>query len=159
MLGLVSHDLSSHYLKGTGGIRCEKATNACQKLVAKDVPVYHLEGGILAYLDEVPEHESMFDGECYVFDQRIAVTYGNQPSTSYKKSCYACRHPLSSEDLLHPDYVEGLSCSRCIDKLTDKQMERFEQRQRQIELARKHGQLHILDPKYDTRANGGVSAK
>lgn len=131
----------------TGGIRCEKATNSCLNMVPEDVSVYHLEGGILAYLDSVKPDDSLYDGECYVFDQRVAVTYGLEPSKRYFSSCHACRHPLSVEDMERDDFVNGLSCRWCVDKLTDKQMERFSQRQRQIEIATKNGQLHIHDPK------------
>lgn len=130
----------------TGGIRCEKATNACQKLVSPGVPVYHLEGGILAYLDEIQPKDSLFDGDCYVFDQRVAVTYGNQPSTKFTDSCKACRHPLCREDLDDPSFVEGLSCRWCINQLTDKQRERFASRQRQVEIARKRGIEEFFDP-------------
>ena len=135
------------WISGTGGIRCEKATSACLQLVPKDIPVYHLEGGILAYLDTIPPEQSLFDGECYVFDQRIAVTYGLKASQRYKTSCHACRHPLSEDDTHREDFVEGLSCRWCVGKLTEQQKARFEARQRQIELARKKGQVHIFDPK------------
>lgn len=130
----------------TGGIRCEKATNVCQKLVPEDVPVYHLEGGILAYLDEIKPEESMFVGDCYVFDQRVAVTYGNRPSTKFTDSCKACRHPLSKDDMESQAYVEGLSCSWCVDKLTEKQRERFASRQRQVQIARDRGVEEFFDP-------------
>ena len=131
----------------TGGIRCEKATNAAMQLIPKDIPVYHLEGGILAYLDEVSEKESMFDGDCYVFDQRVAVTYKNKPSTTFRQKCHACRHPLSNQDLERQDYKHGVHCRYCIGTLTDKQEERFAQRQKQIQLALEKGQKHIHDPK------------
>jgi UPF0176 protein len=134
-------------LEGTGGIRCEKATGACLQLVPKDVPVYHLEGGILAYLDTIPPEKSLFDGDCYVFDQRIAVTHGLIPSTKWKDSCKACRHPLSTEAMQRDEFIEGLSCQYCAGHLTDKQRERFEARQLQIELARQRGEVHIHDPK------------
>ena len=117
------------------------------KLVPPTMPVYHLEGGILAYLDEIQPSESLFDGECYVFDQRIAVTYGNEPSKKYKASCHACRHPLSQQDLQHSDFMEGLSCRYCVGNLSQKQLDRFAQRQRQIELAKSKGIQHIHDPK------------
>lgn len=119
----------------TGGIRCEKATSACLQLVPKDVPVYHLEGGILAYLNDIPREESLFDGDCYVFDQRVAVTYGLQPSSNYQQSCHGCRHPLSIDDLKRDDFVEGVSCRYCTDHLNEKNQERYLARQRQIELA------------------------
>ncbi|KAG7354561.1 hypothetical protein IV203_003917 [Nitzschia inconspicua] len=119
----------------TGGIRCEKATSACLKLVPKDVPVYHLEGGILAYLNDIPPEQSLFEGDCYVFDQRVAVTYGLQPSTIYQQSCHGCRHPLSNDDLKRDDFVKGVSCRYCSNSLTERKVERYAARQRQIELA------------------------
>jgi UPF0176 protein len=130
----------------TGGIRCEKATNMCQRLVPKNVPVYHLEGGILAYLDSVKPDDSMFEGDCYVFDQRVAVTYGNKPSTRYVDSCKACRHPLSREELEGEEYVEGLSCRWCYDKISDKQKDRFAMRQRQVQIARERGVEEFFSP-------------
>ena len=132
---------------GTGGIRCEKATSAALQLVPQNVPVYHLDGGILAYLDSIPKDESLFEGECYVFDQRIAVTHGLRPSTQYKDSCHACRHPLSVQDIQRPDFVKGMSCRHCIGSLTEKQKIRFASRQHQIELASALGKVHIHDPK------------
>lgn len=131
----------------TGGIRCEKATNAAMQLIPNDIPVYHLEGGILAYLDEISEEQSMFDGDCYVFDQRVAVTYKNRPSTTFRQKCHACRHPLSNKDLEREDYNHGVSCKYCVGQLTHKQEERFSQRQRQMELALKEGRQHIHDSK------------
>ncbi len=131
----------------TGGIRCEKATNAAMQLIPKDIPVYHLEGGILAYLDDISQEESLFDGDCYVFDQRVAVTYKNQPSTIFRQKCHACRHPLSNTDLEREDYNHGVSCRYCVGNLTKKQEERFAQREKQIQLALKKGQQHIHDPK------------
>jgi len=131
----------------TGGIRCEKATNAAMQLIPGDTPVYHLEGGILAYLDEVPEKEGLFDGDCYVFDQRVAVTYKNRPSETFRQKCHACRYPLSNQDLERDDYRNGSSCRHCVGQLTGKQEERFAQRQRQMELALNAGRRHIHDAK------------
>lgn len=135
----------------TGGIRCEKATNACLQLLSKNsgIPVYHLEGGILAYLDEYAnkQNESLFNGDCYVFDQRIAVTYGNEPSTTFKEKCHGCRHPLSNSDIRRDDFLKGISCRYCAGKLSTKQYEKFSQRQKQMELALKRGKQHIHDPK------------
>lgn len=119
----------------TGGIRCEKATSACLQLVPKDVSVCHLEGGILAYLDDIPPEQSLFDGDCYVFDQRIAVTHGLKQSTTYQQSCHGCRHPLSNDDVKRNDFVEGVSCRYCTETLTERKQERYVARQRQIELA------------------------
>jgi UPF0176 protein len=143
---------------GTGGIRCEKATNAAMQLIPNDIPVYHLEGGILAYLDEVSEEQSMFDGDCYVFDQRVAVTYKNRPSTIFRQKCHACRHPLSNQDLERDDYKHGFSCRYCAGQLTHEQEERFAQRQRQMELALKEGRQHIHDPK-EQSATGSETKK
>jgi UPF0176 protein len=131
----------------TGGIRCEKATNVCLKMVPQGSEVFHLEGGILNYLDSIKPEESLYKGECYVFDQRVAVTYGLKPSEIFSRSCHACRHPLSIEDLKRDDFIEGLSCRWCVDKLSEKQRERFAQRQKQILLARQKGIPHIHDPK------------
>jgi len=136
----------------TGGIRCEKATNAAMQMVPRDVPVYHLEGGILAYLDEVSPTDSLFDGDCYVFDQRVAVTYRNRPSQTVRHKCHACRHPLSNDDLEREDYHHGVSCRYCAGRLTEKQEERFAQRQKQMELAIRVGRKHIHDP----REGGGA---
>lgn len=130
----------------TGGIRCEKASSLAKKLFP-DKPVYHLEGGILAYLDHVPEAQSTFQGECYVFDKRVAVTHGLRPS-EYYVACFACRQPLSPEDREESTYKEGISCKYCVDAATDKQKQRFEDRNRQIELAARQGKLHIRDSKY-----------
>jgi UPF0176 protein len=101
----------------TGGIRCEKASAYCrQKLAKHNVPIYHYEGGILRYLQSVTPEESMYDGECYVFDQRVAVHGSNlQPSTEYT-SCYACRHPLTSRDRQRTEFKEGISCPFCFNR-------------------------------------------
>ena len=101
----------------------------------------------MAYLDDISEDQSLFDGDCYVFDQRVAVTYKNRPSTNFRQKCHACRHPLSNKDLERIDYVHGLSCKYCVGQLTGEQEERFAQRQRQMELALKEGRQHIHDPK------------
>merc|ERR1712157_369389 len=135
----------------TGGIRCEKATSYAlyHNLFGPSIPIYHLEGGILSYLNKVPSDKSKFKGECFVFDQRVSVCHGLQSSTSYTQ-CYACRMPLKiGEDTDDNDdrYVFGLSCKYCYDNLTEDQRERFYDRQRQIDLANKKGRLHIHDPK------------
>jgi len=135
----------------TGGIRCEKATNICLQLIPKNnnISVYHLEGGILAYLDEFADkkEESLFEGDCYVFDQRVAVSYGNKPSTIFQEKCHACRHPLSCDDIKRDDFVKGLSCKYCVGTISEKQREKFIQRQKQMELALENGKQHIYDPK------------
>ena len=119
----------------TGGIRCEKSTSfvLSRKLFPEDVPIYHLEGGILAYLANVSEEESMWRGECFVFDQRVSVKHGLVPSEKYH-ACHGCRRPVSNFDRAGPDYVHGICCKHCRGDLTDKQLERFRERQRQQDL-------------------------
>ena len=123
----------------TGGIRCEKSTNY---LIGQGVAeVYHLKGGILKYLEEVPAEESLWQGECFVFDQRVSVGHG-LAAGSYNL-CHACRRPLSDEDKQSPAYEKGVSCARCVGECTDADRERFRERQRQIELATARGQTHL----------------
>lgn len=125
----------------TGGIRCEKSTNY---LLGQGVEeVYHLQGGILKYLEDVPETESKWDGECFVFDGRVSVGHGLREG--HHKLCYACRRPLEPEDLRHRDYEPGVSCHQCIGETSEADRERYRERQRQIELARKRGDTHIGD--------------
>jgi UPF0176 protein len=132
----------------TGGIRCEKATSLAIATQAfpSEIPIYHLEGGILAYLDEVPRKESLYIGECYVFDKRISVSHGLIPTTQFTQ-CHACRSPILWEDTERDDFKEGVSCRYCIDSITDKQRRRLEERQRQMELSEKLGTPHLYDPK------------
>lgn len=133
----------------TGGIRCEKSTSytLAAKVFPKDVPIYHLEGGVLAYLDSHPdENQSKWKGECFVFDQRVSVTHGLKASSKYH-ICHACRKPIPKEDMQGDDFVEGISCKYCKDIATDKQKARYEERQKQIEIAKKKGTVHIHDPK------------
>ena len=123
----------------TGGIRCEKATNY---LLSQGIEeVYHLKGGILGYLEEVPEDESLWHGECFVFDQRVSVCHGLKEG-SYGL-CYACRRPLGNDVRDHADYEPGVSCPSCIGEFSDVDRARFRERQRQIELARSRGTQHI----------------
>lgn len=112
----------------TGGIRCEKAT-ALLKQKGFD-QVYHLRGGILKYLETVPAEQSMWQGDCFVFDGRVAVGHGLQVSDHVM--CFACGWPVSVEDQQHPDYVFGIHCPRCVDEITDEQKERFAMRQQQM---------------------------
>lgn len=133
----------------TGGIRCEKSTSytIAANVFPKDIPVYHLEGGVLAYLEAHPdEKQSKWKGECFVFDQRVAVTHGLKPSTTYH-ACYGCRRPISLDDMKRPDFVEGVSCRYCKDVASEKQRNRFQERQKQIELSQIKGCRHIHDPK------------
>jgi len=129
----------------TGGIRCEKSTAYLKEQGFDEV--YHLDGGILKYLEEVPEEQSLWQGECFVFDQRVAVKHGLQQG-SYDQ-CYACRMPLSQEEMASPLYVKGLSCPHCHDQITPEQRASFEERQKQIELAKARGEKHIRDGKVD----------
>lgn len=119
----------------TGGIRCEKSTNW---LMAQGVAqVYHLKGGILKYLEEVPESESLWQGECFVFDGRVSVGHGLKPGNT--GLCHACRRPLRPGDRDHPDYERGVSCPQCRAEYTDADRARFRERQRQADLARSRG--------------------
>jgi UPF0176 protein len=123
----------------TGGIRCEKST-AYMKEQGYD-EVYHLEGGILKYLEEVPEEESLWEGECFVFDSRISVGHGLKEGPY--DQCYGCRWPITEEDKKSPKYERGVSCPRCFDSLSDEKKARSKERQKQIELARERGEDHI----------------
>ena len=123
----------------TGGIRCEKASSF-MKLNGFD-DVYHLKGGILKYLETQPQDKSLWEGDCFVFDQRVAVKHGLEQS-EYDQ-CYACRYPITDEEKTSPLYVKGVSCPRCHDKMSDAQRDRFAQRQKQIELAKARGDVHL----------------
>ena len=123
----------------TGGIRCEKASSY---LLSKGFDeVFHLKGGILKYLETVPETESRFDGECFVFDERVSVGHGLVQGEA--TLCRACRHPLTAEDRESPDYVEGVSCAYCVGD-GDKHAAAAE-RQKQMELAAARGAAHLGD--------------
>jgi UPF0176 protein len=125
----------------TGGIRCEKASSYMLAKGFKEV--YHLKGGILKYLEEVPEEKSLWQGECFVFDQRVGVKQG--VSKGELDQCYSCRQPLTKEEKDSPFYIEGVSCSRCYNQLNSKKRTRRAERQKQIELARSRGHKHIGD--------------
>ncbi len=113
----------------TGGIRCEKSTNF---LLGEGVgDVFHLKGGILKYLEEVPEEESLWQGECYVFDGRVSVGHGLRPG-GYE-TCHACRRPLSAGDKARPEYERGAACHRCADEYSEADRMRFRERQRQMD--------------------------
>lgn len=122
----------------TGGIRCEKSTAYLKEQGFDEV--YHLKGGILKYLEEVPAETSLWEGECFVFDERVTVDHSLQPG-QYDQ-CHACRRPISAEDKASPLYQMGISCPHCHDQLTPDQKTRFAERQKQIELARKRGVAH-----------------
>jgi len=123
----------------TGGIRCEKST-AYLKQQGFD-EVYHLEGGILKYLEEVPEAESMWQGECFVFDNRVAVNH--KLEKGQYDQCNACRMPITEADKNSEQYMEGVSCPHCYAKLSLLQKQRFAERQKQVQLAKLRGEQHI----------------
>lgn len=123
----------------TGGIRCEKATSLMLDKGFKDV--YHLEGGILKYLKTIDKDKSLWEGECFVFDQRVAVTHGLNEG-KYDQ-CYACRHPLSPDEMNSSHYIKGISCPYCYNKLTNEKKSSVIERQKQIELAKLRGEDHI----------------
>lgn len=123
----------------TGGIRCEKATALMLELGFEDV--YHLQGGILNYLTEMPPDENRWDGECFVFDTRVAVD--RDLAEGGYVQCHACRRPLSSEDLKSADYREGVSCPHCVGELDEERAARLEERRKQVALAEERGESHI----------------
>jgi UPF0176 protein len=127
----------------TGGIRCEKST-AFMRTKGFD-EVYHLQGGILKYLETMPAGQSSWQGECFVFDERVSVGHDLQPG--HFELCRSCRHPLSAEDKCSPLYEDGVSCPRCHDSLTAEQRRSFSERQRQITLARARHERHIGVPR------------
>ncbi|MEY8882292.1 rhodanese-related sulfurtransferase [Donghicola sp. XS_ASV15] len=123
----------------TGGIRCEKSTNF---LLQQGVPeVYHLKGGILRYLEEMPEEESTWEGECFVFDGRVSVGHGLKEGPH--ELCHACRRPILPEDKDRPEYEAGVSCHQCADETSDADKARFRERQKQMALARERGETHL----------------
>ena len=125
----------------TGGIRCEKST-AYLKSQGFDT-VYHLQGGILKYLEEMDEEQSLWEGECFVFDDRVAVKH-NLEQGQYDQ-CHACRYPITQEDKQHPHYEKGVSCPRCHGSRSETQVSRYRERERQIQLAKARGEEHIGD--------------
>ncbi|RMA77663.1 rhodanese-related sulfurtransferase [Umboniibacter marinipuniceus] len=125
----------------TGGIRCEKSTAYLKEQGFEEV--YHLEGGILKYLEEVPETETTWEGECFVFDNRVAVDHSLEKG-SYDL-CHGCRMPITEADKLNEKYEQGVSCHHCYDELSDDQRDRFRQRELQLQLAKKRGLNHIGD--------------
>ncbi len=142
----------------TGGIRCEKST-AYMRTLGYD-EVYHLEGGILKYLETVPEDGSLWRGDCFVFDERVSVRHGLKPGNY--EFCRACREPLSPEDKAAGHYIEGVSCIHCHDKHTPEQKQRFAERQRQVELARARAERHIgerVELKKQAKARALAEAK
>jgi UPF0176 protein len=123
----------------TGGIRCEKSTAFLKKQGFDEV--YHLKGGILKYLEEVPPEETLWEGECFVFDERVTVNL--QLEKGNYDQCNACRLPITQEDKISKKYEQGVSCPNCFDKVTDIQKSRFMEREKQMMLARQRGEAHI----------------
>ena len=123
----------------TGGIRCEKATSLMLEKGFEEV--YHLQGGILKYLEDIPKKESLWEGECFVFDQRVAVTH-NLEEGLYGQ-CFACRHPLSPDEIESKQYNPGISCPYCYNKLSSQKKASVTERQKQIELSKARGEDHI----------------
>ncbi|MEG4244261.1 rhodanese-related sulfurtransferase [Microcoleus sp. MON2_D6] len=123
----------------TGGIRCEKSTAFLRSQGFEEV--YHLEGGILKYLETVPEAESRWEGECFVFDERVSVGQDLKPGNY--ELCRGCRHPISQEDKASELFVLGVSCPHCHDSKTETKKQALYERQRQIELAKRRNQVHI----------------
>ena len=125
----------------TGGIRCEKATSWLKEEGFEEV--YHLKGGILNYLEKVDADESLWEGECFVFDGRVTVDHDLNPG--HYDMCHACRMPISADDMASAHYEKGVSCPHCHDRLSDEDRERMKERQRQIDLARERGENHLGD--------------
>lgn len=123
----------------TGGIRCEKSTAFMKKQGFEEV--YHLQGGILKYLETVPKDDSLWQGECFVFDNRVAVNHDLQPG-QYDQ-CYACRMPITAAEKQSDKYVQGESCPHCFDRISQAQRQRFHEREKQAQLAKARGKHHI----------------
>jgi UPF0176 protein len=122
----------------TGGIRCEKSTAYLKEQGFEEV--YHLKGGILKYLEEMPKEDSLWGGECFVFDERVTVDHDLNPGEF--DQCHACRRPISDEDKGSEQFQLGVSCPKCYDESSPEQKQRFAERQKQIELARARGRQH-----------------
>ena len=123
----------------TGGIRCEKSTAYLKEQGFEEV--YHLQGGILKYLETVAEADSMWEGECFVFDNRVSINHQLEKG-SYDQ-CHACRLPITEKDKVSNKYVQGVSCPACYDKKSEQQKNRFAERERQVQLAKSRGEQHI----------------
>lgn len=131
----------------TGGIRCEKASSF-MKNEGFD-KVYHLKGGILKYLENVPEDESLWEGDCFVFDQRVSVGHGLKVGDY--DMCHACRHPIDESEKASTHYIPGVSCPKCHNAQSAAQKRRFAERQKQIEIAHKRGEEHLGQKKTGKR--------
>ncbi len=123
----------------TGGIRCEKSTSYLLEQGFEEV--YHLKGGVLNYFEQVPHTESTWEGECFVFDNRVTVNHQLEPGEF--DQCHACRRPITKDDKTRLEFVIGVQCHHCVDEYSDAQRERFRMRQQQIELAESRGERHV----------------
>ncbi|MDG1438266.1 MAG: rhodanese-related sulfurtransferase [Emcibacteraceae bacterium] len=132
----------------TGGIRCEKSTAYMKEQGYEDV--YHLDGGILKYLEEVPKEESMWEGECFVFDNRVSIKHGLEEGTY--DQCYGCRWPITEDDKTSNKYIKGVCCPRCFDSTPEDKKVRSAERQKQIDLAHNRGEEHIAINMKEVRA-------
>jgi len=134
----------------TGGIRCEKSTAYLKQLGFEQV--FHLEGGILKYLEEIPPTNSLWEGDCFVFDNRVTVNH--QLEKGDYDQCHACRFPITEQDKRSPHYQSGVSCPRCYHKHSEEQLKKFKEREKQIKLAKKRGEQHIgLDALHQSAIN------
>mgnify|MGYP002012953040 CR=1 FL=1 len=124
----------------TGGIRCEKSTNYLLSQGLEEV--YHLKGGILKYLEEVPLSQSTWKGNCFVFDARVSVQHGLKEGPH--KLCFACRRPILQKDQVRPEYEHGVSCHQCKHETTQDKKSRFRERQKQIILSCNRGEQNLL---------------
>jgi UPF0176 protein len=130
----------------TGGIRCEKSTAYLKGQGFEDV--YHLQGGVLKYLEQVPVEQSLWQGECFVFDNRVAVNHDLEKG-QYDQ-CYACRYPITEADKQTKQYQQGVSCPHCYDKVSEQQRQRFKEREKQVQLSKQRGEEHIGSTQNDT---------
>lgn len=135
----------------TGGIRCEKSTAYLKSLGFEDV--FHLEGGILKYLETVPEESSRWHGDCFVFDERVSVGHGLAPG--HHQLCRSCRMPLGEAERASPHYVRGVSCPYCHGTRTPEQERALAERQRQMDLAEQRGRAHLGARQPGKPAQGG----
>ena len=143
---LDSQNFSDSYKKNkkvamfcTGGIRCEKASSLMKTKGFKNV--YHLKGGILNYFESVPEKESLWNGECFVFDDRVSIKHDLSEGTY--DMCHGCRMPITDDDKKSKKFIKGVACPKCFDKTSDEQKSRYMSRQKQIDIAKKRNKQHI----------------
>lgn len=140
----------------TGGIRCEKSTALLKQMGFDEV--YHLQGGILQYLEDVPDVDSLWQGECFVFDNRVSVTQALEKG-SYDQ-CHACRLPITEQDKQSAKFQQGVSCPACFDQKTEVERARYREREKQVQLANRRGESHIgteasdvIDPRKAEKRN------